>query len=107
MIFGKLLAQTHSIEFQKRDYPHVHIIVWLDMDRARHLGPETIDKIICAEISNEYKKQENESKEQTDIKNPLHETVTSFMLHGSCHPEMSCMKKGYCKYDYQKEYLLF
>ena len=27
MIFGKLLARTHSIEFQKRGYPHVHIVV--------------------------------------------------------------------------------
>ena len=43
MIFGKLLARTHFIDFQKRGYPHVRIIVWLDMDCVRHLGPETID----------------------------------------------------------------
>ena len=30
MIFGKLLARTHSIEFQKRGFPHAHIIIWLD-----------------------------------------------------------------------------
>ena len=61
MIFGKLLARTHSIEFQKRGYPHVHIIIWLDMDSVRHLDPEIIDKIICAQVQNEYKKQENKN----------------------------------------------
>ena len=66
-----------------RGYPRVHMIVWLDVNCARHLGPETIDKIICAEIPDECKKQENENKEQTRIKNPLHESVTYYMLHGA------------------------
>ena len=26
MIFGKIIARTHSIEFQKRELPHMHII---------------------------------------------------------------------------------
>ena len=30
MIFGKMIARTHSIEFQKRGFPHMHIIVWLE-----------------------------------------------------------------------------
>ena len=47
-IFGRLKARTHSIEFQKRGFPHAHIIVWLDIDK--HLEPEDLDKIICAEI---------------------------------------------------------
>ena len=74
------------------------------INRVRHLGPETIDKIICAEIPNEYKKQENENKEQPRTKNPLHEAVTSFMMHGPCNPKMACTKKGYCQYGYPKEY---
>ena len=48
MIFGKMVARTHSIEFQKRRYPHIHIIIWLK-DRD-HLAPDEIDKIVCAEI---------------------------------------------------------
>ena len=47
-IFGRLKARTHSIEFQKRGFPHAHTIVWLDIDK--HLEPEDLDKIICAEI---------------------------------------------------------
>ena len=26
MIFGKMLARTHSIEFQKRGFPHLHVV---------------------------------------------------------------------------------
>ena len=89
MVFGKLLARTHSIEFQKRGDPHVHIIIWLEMNCVRHLGLEAIDKIICAEISNEYKKQEIKDKDQPRRKNPLHKSVTSFMLHGPHNPEMA------------------
>lgn len=29
-IFGRVIARTHSIEFQKRGSPHMHIIVWLE-----------------------------------------------------------------------------
>ena len=104
MIFGKPLARTHSIEFQKRGYPHIHNIMWLDMERVRHLGPETIDKSICAVIPNEYTQQKNENKEHPRAKNPLHAAVISFMLHGPCAPEMSCMKKRYCQYGYRKDY---
>ena len=86
MVFGKLLARTHSIEFQKRGYPHVHVIIWVDMDCVRHLGPETIGKTICAEIPNEYKKQEIKDKDQPRTKNSLHKPVTSFMLHGPHNP---------------------
>ena len=28
MIFERMIARTHSIEFQKRGFPHMHIIVW-------------------------------------------------------------------------------
>ena len=100
MIFSKLFARTHSIEFQRRGYPHVHILIWLDMDCVRHLGPETIDKIICTEIPNEYKKQEIKDKDQPRTKNPLHTPVTSFMLYGPHNPEMTCMKNGYCQCGY-------
>ena len=70
------------------------------MDRVRRLGPETIDRFICAEIPNEYEKQDNENKEQSRTKNPLHEAVTSFMLNEPYTPEMSCMMKGYCQCGY-------
>ena len=68
MIFGKLIARTHSIEFQKRGFPHAHIIIWLDRTgKDCHLTPKKIDKFICAEISNEYLKDGQ--------KTPLNESV--------------------------------
>ena len=61
MIFGKLIARTHSIEFQKRGFPHAHIIIWLDrMGKDLHLTPQEIDKFISAEIPNEYLKQDHD-----------------------------------------------
>ena len=101
MIFGQLLARTHSIEFQKRGFPHAHIIIWLN--RGDHqtpkLTPDEIDKIICAEIPDE--------KLKSGEPNPLHQAVKDFMLHGPCgsdNPNLSCMKDGYCKYGYKKDY---
>ena len=89
MIFCKLLARTHSIEFQKRGYPHVHIIVWVDMDCVRHLDPEIIDKIVCAKIPNEYKKTTKQRQRPTTYKesisqgcNILHVALTTQSWNG-------------------------
>ena len=49
MIFGKLVARTHSIEFQKRGFPHAHIIIWLEEEPTI----DEIDQIVCAEIPDE------------------------------------------------------
>ena len=38
MNFGKMIARTHSIEFQKRVYPHMHIIFWLEV--GSHMTPK-------------------------------------------------------------------
>ena len=51
LIFGQLLARSHSIEFQKRGFPHAHIIIWLN--KSNHFTTEEIDRIICAEIPDE------------------------------------------------------
>ena len=110
MIFGGLLARTHSIEFQKRGFPHAHIIIWLKREDS-HLTPEEIDKIICAEIPNEYLKQQHDSGGiPLPLKrNPLHDAVKEYMVHGPCgskNPTLSCMREGYCRYGYPKEYQL-
>ena len=99
MVFGKLIARTHCIEFQKRGFPHIHLIVWLDIEK--HMTPEHLDKIICAEIPDEYLKDGK--------KNPLHEAVKKFMLHGPCgqaNPTLSCMRDGqHCRYNFPKDYV--
>ena len=52
MNFGKLLARTHTIKFQKRGYPHVHIIFWLHKKVV--MDTKKINKLICAEKPDEY-----------------------------------------------------
>lgn len=109
MIFGKLDARTHSIEFQKRGFPHAHIIIWLH--DKKHMTTEEIDKIVCAEIPDEYvtiTEKVGEKEVKTKMKNPLYEAVTKFMLHGPYGPEnptLSCMRDGYCKYGFAKDYV--
>ena len=109
MIFGKIVARTHTIEFQKRGYPHVHIIVWL-ADKA-HMTPQEIDQIISAEIPDEKvtvtKKDAHGNSYECVETNPLHGLVTSKMLHGPCGPMFpfkSCMRDGQCYYGYRKNY---
>lgn len=46
-IFGPTLVILYSIEFQKRELPHVHILVWLDKT-GKEITPEIIDKWISA-----------------------------------------------------------
>jgi len=107
-IFGKNVARTHCIEFQKRGFPHAHILIWLDEDT--HPNSNLIDKIICAEIPSKYitiPGDEKNEKREVKVKNPLHTRVTSTNLHGPCgdhDPTRSCMRGGVCKNNYPKEY---
>ena len=52
MIFGKTIARTHSIEFQKRGFPHMHILFWLK--EGSHMTPKELDQSICAELPDKY-----------------------------------------------------
>eukprot|EP00984_Skeletonema_dohrnii_P018289 scaffold8514_cov74-Skeletonema_dohrnii-CCMP3373.AAC.1 len=110
-IFGKYVARTHSIEFQKRGLPHVHVLVWLEMDR--HFDSLLVDDIICAEIPEATIKcpeldDDGNVIRMKDVDNPVFQKVTSSMLHGPCgdhNPTLSCMCGGFCKYNYPKDYV--
>jgi hypothetical protein len=110
MIYGKLNARTHSIEFQKRGFPHMHIICWFA--GRTHLTEEELDRIISAEIPDEeieveLVNEETKEKYTTTIKNPLYQAVIDFMLHGPCgtfNKDRSCMKDGFCRYNFPKDY---
>ncbi|GFV81297.1 ATP-dependent DNA helicase [Trichonephila clavipes] len=45
-IFGNVRGHMYTVEWQKHGLPRVHILLWLK-DKIR---PESIDKIICAEL---------------------------------------------------------
>ncbi|XP_028752023.1 uncharacterized protein LOC114711760, partial [Neltuma alba] len=50
-IFGTVIADVHTIEFQKRGLPHAHILLFLDQ-RDQPKYPEDVDRVISAEIPN-------------------------------------------------------
>lgn len=72
-VLGRCTAHVHTIEFQKRGLPHMHLLVWLE--RASHIiDPTDVDELISAEIPD-------------PILDPdLHATVTTSMIHGPCGP---------------------
>ncbi|CAN0898460.1 ATP-dependent DNA helicase PIF1 [Linum grandiflorum] len=92
--FGKNVASMHTVEFQKRGLPHVHIILWLQ-DIYKPTTPAKVDHIISAELPDP----------QHD---PVgYDAVTKFMLHGPCgdtHPTCPCMKNNKCSKYFPKPY---
>ena len=109
MIFGKIVARTHTIEFQKRRYPHVHTIIWLA--NKAHMTHTEIDHITCAKIPDEkvtvIKDDESENSHEYLESNPLYALVTSMRLHRPCGPmfqNKSFMRDGHCCYGYRENY---
>ncbi|CAN1310136.1 ATP-dependent DNA helicase PIF1 [Linum perenne] len=84
----------HTVEFQKRGLPHVHILVWL-ANNAKLETQKQIDQIISAQLPN-------------PTEDPIgYASVTKFMIHGPCgidNPKSPCMVDGKCKKKYPKAY---
>ena len=84
-VLGKIVADIHIIEFQKRDFPHAHILLIMNHDdNIRDI--EDIDDIIYAEISDR------------SIDPDLYDIVTSNMMHDSC--DSKCMIDEKCSKKY-------
>ena len=48
-IFGEVMAHVHTIEFQKRGLPHMHLLIWLHKDfKIRH--PDEVDAMILLKV---------------------------------------------------------
>ena len=93
-VFGYVLGHVHVVEFQKRGLPHAHILLILDHN-SKPQTTDVIDQMVSAEIP-----------DQTLFPD-LHETVSSFMLHGPCgaiNPNSSCMQDGRCTKRYPRQY---
>jgi hypothetical protein len=89
-LFGKVMAQTHVIEFQKRGLPHVHLLVILSPEcKLRTSGQ--VDAIVSAEIP-----PVEEAR--------LREIVTKNMIHTPCSacPQAQCRSGGECSKDFPK-----
>ncbi|XP_057734168.1 uncharacterized protein LOC130949476 [Arachis stenosperma] len=92
--FGKVVADVHTIDFQKRSLPHAHILIFWD-SLSNFPDPKDIDKVICAEIPNQFEHPE------------LYKAVKKFMLHGPCSSAnifSPCMKEGRCSKFYPKSF---
>ncbi|CAN1242012.1 ATP-dependent DNA helicase PIF1 [Linum perenne] len=92
--FGRCIASMHTVEFQKRGLPHVHIVMWL----APEHKPTTltrVDAIISAELPD-------------PTIDPIgYDSVTKFMVHGPCgdaRPSSPCMKDNKCSKFFPKPY---
>ncbi|GJR46868.1 ATP-dependent DNA helicase PIF1-like protein [Tanacetum coccineum] len=70
-VFGETRAVVYVIEFQKRDLPHAHILLWLE-EHCKCKTPNDIDDIISAVLPS-----------PTD--DPVgYKAVNDYILHGPC-----------------------
>jgi len=69
--FGTTIAYIHTIEFQKRGLPHIHLLIFQhSQDRIR--DSHYINSMISAQLSN------------PQLQPLLYAKVTKYMLHGPC-----------------------
>nr|XP_027108801.1 uncharacterized protein LOC113728613 [Coffea arabica] len=93
-IFGEVAACVYAIEFQKRGFPHAHVLLILKPE-FKLLNAESYDKIVCAELPDPKEHQH------------LYSLVVKHMLHGPCgdmNRSCPCMKNGSCKSHYPKDF---
>uniref|UniRef100_A0A0R0EHY4 ATP-dependent DNA helicase n=1 Tax=Glycine max TaxID=3847 RepID=A0A0R0EHY4_SOYBN len=91
-LLEKVVAYMHTIEFQKRGLPHVHLLLFLHPDN-KYSSSDDIDHIISAEIPSH----------ENDLE--LYTLVQNHMVHGPCgilQPKSPCMKEGKCSRFYPK-----
>jgi hypothetical protein len=91
---SKVMANIHTIEFQKRGLPHMHLLIFLDPADKIH-NAHDIDSIVSAQIPD-------------PVTQPLlYETVTNCIVHGPCgniKPKAKCMVDKKCSKQYPKEF---
>ncbi len=93
-IFGRTVAHIHTIEFQKRGLPHMHLLIFLDR-RDKMLDPAAVDSCIRAEWPD-------------PVTEPvLFDIIKTSMVHGPCgvlNSFASCMENGRCTKRFPKPY---
>ncbi|PHT42398.1 hypothetical protein CQW23_16423 [Capsicum baccatum] len=83
----------YTVEFHKRGLPHAHILLF-HHEQNKHPTPVDIDRIISAEISNEF------------LDPHYYKAVQLFMIHGPCGPTRNyspCMQDGRCTKNFPKK----
>jgi hypothetical protein len=93
-IFGSPLGYVHTIEFQKRGLPHMHLLLSL-APRFRLTTAEQVDTVVRAT----WPDRETEPR--------LFGIVKRCMVHGPCgrwNPDAPCMKDGKCCKGFPKPF---
>ncbi|XP_070011503.1 uncharacterized protein [Nicotiana sylvestris] len=93
-IFEKVVAFMYTVELQKRGLPHAHFLIIL-ANEYKLLTPESYDRVVCAELPD------------LDKEPYLYSLVVHHILDCPCghlNPANSCMKNGYCKFNYPKDF---
>ncbi|KAL4153586.1 hypothetical protein QTP88_001419 [Uroleucon formosanum] len=88
-IFGEPRCFMYTVEWQKRDLPHIHLLLWL----KNKITPDQIDNVISAELPN---------KEDDPL---LFNSVVRHMIHGPCgvlNTNSPCMTEGRCSKKFTK-----
>ncbi|XP_027152040.1 uncharacterized protein LOC113752100 [Coffea eugenioides] len=57
-IFGEVAACVYVIEFQKRGFPHAHLLLILKPGH-KLLNPESYDKVVCAELPDKDRRRDD------------------------------------------------
>ncbi|XP_074356621.1 uncharacterized protein LOC141696370 [Apium graveolens] len=92
--FGRCIGVMHVIEFQKRELPHTHILIWLHPDDKPKII-EQIDKMVSVEIPD------------PEIDLVGYNVVSNYMIHEPCGPDYTkspCMVKDNCIKHFPKLY---
>ncbi|GJV25428.1 DNA helicase [Tanacetum coccineum] len=90
-----LLAKVlYTIEFQKRNFPHCHTLLWFDSSNKIKDATQ-IDDYISVELPD-------------PVKDPIaYKVVTELMMHGPygvANPSVVCTEKGICNKGFLKMY---
>ena len=70
-VFCKVAAIVHTIEFQKRGLPHMHLLIFLD-ESCKVRSAKDVDDIVCAEFPDK------------DANPELFDIIAKSMVHGPC-----------------------
>lgn len=93
-VLGVQVARIEVVEFQKRGFPHAHILLILRAE-DKPTTPAQVDRLVSAELPDPEKQPQ------------LYETVISCMMHGPCgetNPGCPCMKNGKCSKKFPKPF---
>ncbi|KAK9839693.1 hypothetical protein WJX81_006615 [Elliptochloris bilobata] len=93
-VLGTVVGHTYAIEWQKRGFPHMHLLLIFD-DAAHPRSADDYDAIVCAELPD------------LDTEPSLCARITQCMMHGPCgvhRHNAPCMKDGRCSKHYPREF---